>query len=488
MSRKILGLDIRHDSVTAVMMGTSMKGSWIENALSLPISDSVEAVEGLTSTLETIIQKIDISGTICLVSLPADLISFRNIQVPFSEKKKIDQILPFELEPMLPLPVEDLIIDFHILKLSDKTDRSDLLTASIQKAELKCYTDTLSALNIHPKRITIGGYSPVIYMTFMSQTPDQWLYMDIDNRHATVIGISSGQVCIARTFPLNAEASGMPRIRTICTGLEQTLIGFREMLPLAFQPEAAYVTGTSIENTNIDEHIQHILECPVQKINLIEDGNIGFRNGSATPWRPAQMDNALSLALVEIEGIHSLNFRKGPFAEKNFWIEYKKRITRTGILAALVLISMLAFFLFDWIYIQQTIHQIDQQIDGAFKATFPEAKNIVGATLQFKQMEVKLKELREKNLISTETGATVRAIDVLNQISKSIPNEIDVQFTRLVIGDGNVQITGDTDTLISVDNMKSRLEATPIFKEITITSANREQSSNRVRFRLKAQL
>jgi len=131
---------------------------------------------------------------------------------------------------------------------------------------------------------------------------------------------------------------------------------------------------------------------------------------------------------------------------------------------------------------------MDQQIDQVFKTTFPEAKTIQDTMLQYKQMQVKLNELKGKNLFSSDSGANIRAIDILNQISKNIPDGTDVQFTRLVIGDDNVQITGDTDTLISVDNMKNGLEKAPEFKEITITSANREQSGNRVRFKLKVQL
>lgn len=91
-------------------------------------------------------------------------------------------------------------------------------------------------------------------------------------------------------------------------------------------------------------------------------------------------------------------------------------------------------------------------------------------------------------MISTGPGGNVQAIDALNTISQRIPEDIDVQFTRLVIGDENIQITGDTDTLSAVDNMKSQLEKAELFKNVTITSANREKTSNRVRFKLKLQL
>jgi len=488
MSRKILGLDIRHDSVTAVLVETSIKGTWIEEAMIQPIHQPTEIVKDLTFALENITQKMNISGSICSVSLPPDFISFRNIQVPFNEKKKIAQILPFELEPTLPMPVEDLIIDFHTIKLSIKTSRTDLFTASIQKSLLRHYTDTLSVFNIHPKLITIGGYSPTICMMRFVQTKDQWLCVDMDGGHATVIGVASGQIGMVRTFPFTFDESGTPIDSSISMGLQQTLAGFEEMLHVDFQPETVYLTGSGFLNSNFDHEIERSLECTVQRIDLVHEKNIGFKNDPPDSWQPAQMNNALALALIEIEGLHSLNFRKGPFAEKNLWAEHKKRITRTGIFFILALISAITYFLFDFIHMQQTIHQIDQQIDDAFTATFPEVKNIKGSFLQYQQLQAELNALKQRNLISKESGANIRAIDILNQISKNIPNEIDVQFDRLVIGDDDVQITGDTDTLISVDNMKNRLEKASLFKNITITSANRDQSSSRVRFKLKVQL
>jgi len=492
MSRKILGIDIRHDSVTAVLASTSLKGSWIEDAITLSIPDGNEAHaenrESLSAALETIGQKMDLSGSVCAVSLPPELISVRNLAAPFGEKKKIEQILPFELEPTIPLPIDDLIIDFHTLKLSGETDHTDLLVAAVQKSALGNYAQLLSSLNIHPKIITFGGYCQAICINRFSQPPNQWLSIDMDTRHATIIGATSEQICLIRTISLNIQDNGMPEVESLCRGIRQTLAGFEEISLAAFQPEVIYLTGNSQTSSTAGQEIQSRFGCPVQKVDLIRSNGIGYKDFSAGNWQSDRIADALSLALIEIEGIDCLNFRKGPFAEKNIWVEHKKELVRIGIFAVLALISGLTYFLADAIYTRSAIAQVDRQIDQAFKTTFPEAKTIQDTMLQYQQMQVKLNELKGKNLFSSDSGANIRAIDILNQISKNIPDGTDVQFTRLVIGDDNVQITGDTDTLISVDNMKNGLEKAPEFKEITITSANREQSGNRVRFKLKVQL
>ena len=97
MNRKILGLDIRNDAVSAVLVNIGIKGTTIEAHEHVPISNQKNSENSLAASLGTIAEKIDISDAICVASFPADLISYRNIKVPFKRRKKISKILPYEL-------------------------------------------------------------------------------------------------------------------------------------------------------------------------------------------------------------------------------------------------------------------------------------------------------------------------------------------------------------------------------------------------------
>ena len=91
-------------------------------------------------------------------------------------------------------------------------------------------------------------------------------------------------------------------------------------------------------------------------------------------------------------------------------------------------------------------------------------------------------------MLHSETGPHVRRIDILNDISRRIPKDIEVDITRLVVGSGNVLISGYTDTFNSLDDIKGRLEQIDFFKKVTISSANRDRSGKEIRFMLKAEL
>ncbi|MFC1814940.1 hypothetical protein ACFL0M_03145, partial [Thermodesulfobacteriota bacterium] len=159
MSRKILGLDIRNDAVSAVLLINSMKGNSIEAHEHAFISNQNGLEDGIEACLNNITEKMDISGSTCIASYPAEKISYRNIRLPFKEQKKITQILPYELEPTLPFPVEDLIIDFYTLTRDGLNDHTDLIAAAVEIPELKAYLQILSRFNLIPKVLTVGGYA-----------------------------------------------------------------------------------------------------------------------------------------------------------------------------------------------------------------------------------------------------------------------------------------------------------------------------------------
>jgi len=139
-------------------------------------------------------------------------------------------------------------------------------------------------------------------------------------------------------------------------------------------------------------------------------------------------------------------------------------------------------FILNFYFINKKINHLNHQITGIFKTTFPEVTKIVDP---LQQMKVKIKEAKKSALFPSETTKYIRSIDVLNEISKRIPDKVDVDFTRLVISHENVMVSGITDTFNSADEIKSRIEESELFQKVIITSTSKEKSGSRIRFKLK---
>ena len=481
MKRKILGLDIRQDGVSAVLIKSGIKGAAIEAHLHVPLSDRKGDETDWVAPLETIVKKMDISDSVCVASLPADEISYRNIQVPFKGQKKIKKILPYELEPTFPFPTDDLIIDFITVKLPDSINDNNLIAAAVEKSKLQSFLDTLATFNIAPETVTVGGYPIAVCLTHHLDNRKNWLVVDIDSNKVAIFFMLSGGICLIRSFSIRSDGRSY-KIKSLCSAIRQTHAALEKMIGSEFDPEGLFITGCGLDDLGFEQDMAQALELPIHRIDLFRDTDLIKHQDPPKSWVPFLMDNALSLALLEVAGEDRLNFRKGPFASKKFWEENKKGLIQTGIILALVV--ALAFFnvFIDSYFMGKRLARLDHQITEIFTSTFPDVKKIVDPV---QQMRIKVAAVRKKMLFSGEGETPIRAIDILNNISQRIPSETDVTLTRMVIGSENVVISGDTDTFNSVDTIKSRLGQVDAFKKITISSANINKSDNRVRFKLK---
>ena len=254
------------------------------------------------------------------------------------------------------------------------------------------------------------------------------------------------------------------------------------MIGLEFDPDGLFITGCGLDDLGFEQDMAQALGLPVERIDLLRDTDLLKHQDPPESWVPFLMDNALSLALMEVEGANGFNFRKGPFASKKFWEENKKGLIQTGVFFALVV--ALAFFnvFIDSYFMGKRLARLDNQITDVFTSTFPDVKKIVDPV---QQMRIKIQAARKKMLFPGETEKSIRTIDILNNISNRIPRETDVTLTTDGYRIGERCYFRGYRYLQFRGQYKDRLEQVDSFKKIIISSANINKSDNRVRFKLK---
>ena len=480
MSKHILGIDIRARSISAVLVKSASKTNRIEALAHTAISGFQDVEKGLAACLEKISQTAEMSGVVCMASLPADQFFFRNLKVPFREKKKIRQILPYELEAILPFPVEELVIDFY----EPQSDRqADLVSAAIEKSKMEFYLAALSALNIDPKIVTVGGYVTACCLAKFGDIPDNCLFVDVGQTRFMLCLIVSGEVHFIRSFPRPPDLSAADGL--LAAEIQRTRHAFSENVSHKFDPTLIFLSGNGLSANTFKEGMLKQLGISIETPNLLLTAGLSTENATHMQWDSAQMDHAFALTLIEKEDLSVLNFRQGPFAFKKHWAKYKNQLIKTGILAGLILALIFTGIIVNSFTLKKKIDRLDARIVSTFKAAFPKVEKIVDP---LQQMQTKLKSARLQFAYPEEAESRIRHIDILNDISKLVPVNTDVELTRLVTGPEVVLISGQTDTFNSVNIVKNSLEKGHLFEKITISSANIDKTENRVRFNLKIQL
>jgi general secretion pathway protein L len=480
MSRKILGLDINDNAVSAVLVRGGIKGNRIEDHRHIPLSMDQDS-ESLSMALETIAAEMDLEGATCIASLPASFASYRNMEAPFKEKKKLRQILPFELESILPYPPQDVIIDFNVLDGMRDTEQHFAFTAAIQKDKVRSYLDLLNSHGFEPDVLTIGGYALAQSMaTYLNDNANR-LLICIEPHRATLFLLVGGNTCLVRSsrVQLSSEAG----VDHFCAVVHQTIAGFQKQTGLDIEIQEVMLTGSALEDSHVEQTIREDLGFPTRTMDLIALSRQISIDTEGIVWKVTTMDASLALALSAIIGFDLLNFRRNGFAVQKGWGQHQNDIFKTGLIAVLVVLLFLANFVVGYFSMKKRSLHLEEEVRKVFTSTFPDVKRVVDP---LQQMRVKLEEIKKDATFSAETNRSVMAIDVLNDISRHIPEQIDVALSSIIIGADSVLISGDTGGFDAVDDVKNSLENAALFKNVSITSTNKDRGGNRVRFKIKA--
>ncbi len=86
------------------------------------------------------------------VTIPLEYLHFRILHLPFSDEKKIDDIIPFQLEGMTIESIDDIVYDFGVLGKED-TDHQ-VAVVFVKKDHLRRINQELALYGIRPELIT----------------------------------------------------------------------------------------------------------------------------------------------------------------------------------------------------------------------------------------------------------------------------------------------------------------------------------------------
>jgi len=481
MSNKILAIDIHEDYISALLIKTGFKGMRKEGSVLVPLSDAPEESSRFEWGIQQVVESLNITGAVCLAAIPSGRVSCRNLTLPFSERRKIRQVLPFELEPLLPYEIDTLFFDFIPISKSKKTK---VIAAAVENRTLDFFTSLFDKAGISPRIITGGGMAPAMYLAGKYQSPDDsFLYIDIDTSGATFFAIVSGKIHLIHHIRYSKDLAPEMVAERVSYYAGRIPAIFDTLYDFDFTPESIFILKSPLVSEHFMPSFRELTDLPVNPVDPSGELFADTDNESSVHGFSGEIAGPLCLAAAEISSMMPVNFSKQHYALSKYWGENKNQIITTSMLGVFLFILMMFSVVLDAHYLQDKIDLLDKQIVTIFHNALPESTKIVDPV---QQLQVALAQIKEKAAYSDTSGNDVNNIDILRDMSSLIPGDIDVVLTRFVRGDKVVLIAGITDTFNGVDMLKSRLETSRFLSGITISSANMDKNINRVRFNLKA--
>ncbi len=472
-------------SVSVLVLKPSVKGMVLVHALVLETVPFMNTGSGehtlddvsFDTFLDRLGEKVDLAAcSRAVVAIPASLASYRHMDLPFGSRRKIRQVLPMELDAMLPLIEEDPVSDFVRTGLSTSGNHT-LFTASLPRSIADALCLPLAKQGITPVLVSSAGYLAAHFL--LDSLPKTGFFLLVAVRPH----------CLVITAVLNGVIVG---IRSIVRGndndvlaadVSRSLMVFRQRLAIDDPISACHLMGSNTREDDLEALLKTALATAVGVADLSPVYRFFEKAGCDAEINPFEYIDAFAAAQC-IGKQDCLNFCGNRHGQGAFVEKYMTQLVTVSLLALICFFLVVAGEYTKIRALKDQSAAMDRQARLIFQETFPEITTIVDP---YMQMTVQVRQAAEQSgrslNMETRFAGDGNIMELFFELSSRISDAIDVEISRLVFNEGRMVLSGSTDTYDSVDKMKSAIESSPLFTDVKISNAAADKNDKRIRFK-----
>ena len=507
MARIITAVEIQRDGVQALELTLSRKSVELLRFVDEPMDGHAITPDGLALFFsEHQLHKEEV-----VTSVPGDMLITRRIDVPFREKKKINSVLPYEVEPLVPFPIDELEIAYRIL--GQEKGQSTLLVYALPKGLLDARSRLFGDAEIPLQMITVSSLSAANTLIQTDEIADDRLSLHLHILADFSILSIYDRGTLRHFSKLSWGARNLFDSLREVTGLDPDALSERlqEITPVE---EEELVNGLAGAEENLASQIRRQVELFLlqtkentpQRINItgayptlslllpLLQGSLGVEAGISNPL--TRFDNDIDKRAC-LHGLHAplgaalmqggrdglaAQFRK---KERTLWSQLVKSRQQVRYAAAIVLVLFLGFMADFFVAIQAMEHQhnqIEKEMKRIFGETFPGVEN-VGDELE--HMKLKIKDLEKQNeIFRTVFGEKPSVLELLNELNTRIPESIELGITDFTLDTKSIRFVGWTDSFNSVNLIEKELNQSEVLGDAKVSNAKIGKDKNQVNFQM----
>ncbi|MDB6080762.1 MAG: hypothetical protein JWO53_34 [Chlamydiia bacterium] len=249
----------------------------------------------------------------------------RPLELQLTKAKEIDAIIQFQIEPLLPYPITEAVLDK--LLIAQNSQGTQFLVFSVQKPDLQEYINELAISEINPEIIAPKAVGLLHFVDLFLGSYEPRLIIDIYATETTCMLIERGLPLAIRSLPLGLEPVGESQenhLQNYSRELSRIILSFQNLVddiksvPITF-------TGVSEQDPLIlsllGKLLGHRTEQP-QKLPANVTLGEGITLEECTAYA-APIGMALLKSPFQKEK-YLINFRKEEFAYTRKWRRWKK--------------------------------------------------------------------------------------------------------------------------------------------------------------------
>ncbi len=459
-----LGLDIDENTIRAALVRSSFRTHEVVRYLEVPrsrLSEDPSAhaeADALRGAVADLLSQISPVPDQIVTAIDGREVSLRVIDLPAGAAKRIAEVLPFQLEELLPFDMADAVVSHQIMSRGEVEIK--VLTAAASNGRVETELATLSDAGLDPREIAVGAAAldtlPLLVPGLKGSEEDTGgrLLIDIRSDHTDLCILKEGRCIFARTLTGGLDLLRAQEQEELGLEIRRTLAAYRAQGGEA--PSEGFLVGEA--SLYADAMLPWLSEHTGVGIETILMPEAPGADGSRQPL----FARAVSLGARLGGGGNRINLRQGVFAHTRAMGAFRTHLKALGIAAAVVLF---AFFYSAWAKYSVASEENDALLERLAQVTdqtFDEETRDPS----------RARELLEGGREVADPLPGFTAFDALEAISAAIPGEIVHNTRRLNIEvddttrEGQFEIQGTVASLAERDTIAANFEQVRCFREI----------------------
>lgn len=479
MMKRCIGIDIGSSNFRVVQLARTEDGLCIERVFGAQIRRSTDSLPQVLRSLAGE-HGFDSRAAVAF-SLPQDAVFFRNVQTDAAGLKQIREHDSSALAHHFPIPPDEIIAQpYSHREVSDGT--YSVLTAAVGRQTLNQRRALLAEAKLRAAlaEAAIFAVHSAVTVNHPDITEGAALIAYVDESHLTLAVTQDNNILIVRNLRVMARANGA------VGSAEQDLA---ELLAREAAVSWRKVVGSEIEQdtrlylalgADVPADVSGLIEeklpwqvIPVDPYAHVKPGDGGQVNGTIC------VAEGLALRLLAPEKSAGVNFLEAAHAQSKPALNVRKELVICAALVGAIIIFALVGMFVKLFCLEKSYTRLKNEITEVFQAALPEEKNMVNPLVQLEQKIQSFQ--KDYQLFAAFHPTSLAPLDVLQQISTSMPSEGGFKVDDLLITPDSVRVSGTCNSFESVYYWQGVLQELGGFGPVDV-DAQKESESGVVSF------
>jgi len=420
-----------------------------------PISRAADQseTEAIRKAVGRVLSEAERAPDRIVAALDGEAASLRLLDLPLGVEKKIAEVLPGELEAVLPFDIDEAVVDFQVVGRDDTTIQ--LMAVAAPRNNVAARLRQLQEVGADPRELAVGaavfdGLGGLIGESLEGRTV---LIIDV-GAHATDFAVlTNGRCTFARTVSGGVDLVESGKRGLLGSALQRTLATYRAQR--AEDPSLILLSGETAPMESARQWLSEQLG--------IECGTVPLPSASgADEDTLPKFAKAAALASRAITRRKQLDLRQGEFASKAAAGELRRHLRLIAVCVAAVLLSFIVSLGARYRVARTEHDELTQRLAEVSQDLLDEeVKSALHA-----------RELLTAGPRIDDPLPRFDAYDVLEAISESIPVEIQHDTRRMLIEidddgqSGRFEIQGTVGSIAERDTLVESLQAHRCFSNV----------------------